>query len=97
MSDPILWDRDPHTAAKHRVLRAYLDGWIPVGLFERRLGLNPAVEHVRSFALRTQDGNDYRLVLGVGHDKGPAENAGKLDVERRGPTGLKGARMRFLA
>ena len=30
MADPILWDRDAHTAAKHRVLRSYLDGWIPV-------------------------------------------------------------------
>jgi three-Cys-motif partner protein len=30
MIEPILWDRDPHTAAKHRVLRSYLDGWIPV-------------------------------------------------------------------
>ncbi len=30
MTDPILWDQDAHTAAKHRVLRAYLDGWIPV-------------------------------------------------------------------
>lgn len=30
MPDPILWNQDSHTAAKHRVLRAYLDGWIPV-------------------------------------------------------------------
>lgn len=28
MTDPILWDQDPHTAAKHRVLRKYLDAWI---------------------------------------------------------------------
>src|ERR1039458_2529045 len=28
--EPILWDLEPHTAAKHRVLRAYLDAWIPV-------------------------------------------------------------------
>lgn len=39
-------------------------------LFERQLGANPTVAHVRSFQLRTQDGNDYRLVFGVGHDKG---------------------------
>ena len=39
-------------------------------LFERRLGANSTVEHVRSFQLRTQDGNDYRLVFGVGHEKG---------------------------
>lgn len=39
-------------------------------LFERQLGSNTTVEHVRSFQLRTQDGNDYRLVFGVGHDKG---------------------------
>lgn len=39
-------------------------------LFERQLSANPTVAHVRSFQLRTQDGNDYRLVFGVGHDKG---------------------------
>jgi len=147
-------------------------------LFERQLGSNPTVEHVRSFQLRTQDGNDYRLVFGVGHDKGldlakdamwkvdpiagasytattesgqevlftpddlvdttpllaelrskfgsdwftieqaerctridtpyrighlrqrtlqPAEKAGKLEVQRSGRTGFKGARLRFLA
>jgi hypothetical protein len=27
---PVLWELDDHTAAKHRVLRGYLDGWIPV-------------------------------------------------------------------
>ncbi len=30
MSDSVLWPLDSHTAAKHRVLRAYLDGWLPV-------------------------------------------------------------------
>jgi three-Cys-motif partner protein len=30
MSDPILWQLDDHTRAKHRVLKAYLDAWIPV-------------------------------------------------------------------
>jgi len=30
MSEPVLWDLDAHTGAKHRVLRAYLDAWIPV-------------------------------------------------------------------
>ena len=30
MPDSVLWDLDMHTAAKHRVLRSYLDGWIPV-------------------------------------------------------------------
>jgi three-Cys-motif partner protein len=30
MTEPILWNLEPHTAAKHRVLRAYLDAWIPV-------------------------------------------------------------------
>jgi three-Cys-motif partner protein len=39
-------------------------------LFERQLGRNAGVEHVRSFQLRTQDGNDYRLVFGLGHRKG---------------------------
>lgn len=39
-------------------------------LFERGLAANATVAHVRSFQLRTHDGNDYRLVFGVGHDKG---------------------------
>lgn len=39
-------------------------------LFERQLSKNAGVEHVRSFQLRTQDGNDYRLVFGLGHAKG---------------------------
>lgn len=30
MADPVLWPRDDHTRAKHRVLRAYLDAWLPV-------------------------------------------------------------------
>jgi hypothetical protein len=30
VTEPVLWDLEPHTAAKHRVLRAYLDAWIPV-------------------------------------------------------------------
>jgi three-Cys-motif partner protein len=30
MADPVLWRLDDHTRAKHRVLRAYLEAWIPV-------------------------------------------------------------------
>jgi three-Cys-motif partner protein len=26
----ILWERDEHTAAKHRILRKYLDAWLPI-------------------------------------------------------------------
>ena len=26
----VLWDRDPHTAAKHRLLREYLSAWFPI-------------------------------------------------------------------
>jgi three-Cys-motif partner protein len=39
-------------------------------LFERQLSGHRSVEHVRSFQLRTQDGMDYRLVFGLGHEKG---------------------------
>ena len=39
-------------------------------LFERQLSANPGVERVRSFKLSTQDGQDYRLVFGLGHRKG---------------------------
>jgi three-Cys-motif partner protein len=30
MPEPVLWDLDDHTRAKHRVLRSYLDAWIPI-------------------------------------------------------------------
>jgi three-Cys-motif partner protein len=39
-------------------------------LFEAQLGKNAGVQHVRSFQLQTQDGEDYRLVFGLGHLKG---------------------------
>lgn len=39
-------------------------------LFERQLRLQGQVKHVRSFELRTRDGNDYRLVFATGHDRG---------------------------
>jgi len=39
MTDSVLWSLDPHTAAKHRVLRAYLDRWLPVmGTQAQRVG-----------------------------------------------------------
>lgn len=41
-----------------------------LGLFERQLEQSRGVEFARSFQLRTQDGNDYRLVFGLGHRKG---------------------------
>ncbi|MFK3981291.1 three-Cys-motif partner protein TcmP [Micromonospora sp. NPDC050397] len=28
--DGVLWDRDPHTAAKHRVYQSYLNAWFPI-------------------------------------------------------------------
>lgn len=30
MVEPVLWEREAHTAAKHRVLRSYVDAWIPI-------------------------------------------------------------------
>jgi three-Cys-motif partner protein len=30
MAEPVLWPLDDHTRAKHRVLRSYLDAWLPV-------------------------------------------------------------------
>jgi hypothetical protein len=41
-----------------------------LGLFEEQLGSQGMVKHVRSFELRTTDGNDYRLVFASQHDKG---------------------------
>lgn len=41
-----------------------------LGLFEEQLGSQGKVKHVRSFQLRTADGNDYRLVFASQHDRG---------------------------
>jgi hypothetical protein len=30
MSNLVLWPLDPHTAAKHAILRLYLDRWFPI-------------------------------------------------------------------
>lgn len=57
------WRQAPDLQGGER--RAFL-----LSLFERQLAANPSVAHVRSFQLRTHDGNDYRLVFGVGHVKG---------------------------
>lgn len=54
-------------------------------LFERRLASKGRIEFVRSFQLRTQDGNDYRLVFGTGHRRGleaAKEAMWKVDPER---------------
>jgi three-Cys-motif partner protein len=48
-----------------------------LALFERQLESQGQVEHVRSFQLRTRDGNDYRLVFATGHDRG-------LDIIKQG-------------
>lgn len=34
MSDETLWSRDAHTAAKHAILAAYVEGWYPVMAFQ---------------------------------------------------------------
>lgn len=41
-----------------------------LSLFEEQLRRQGQVEHVRSFALKTRDGNDYRLVFATGHHRG---------------------------
>lgn len=41
-----------------------------IDLFERQVGKGRYVQHVRSFQLRTRDGQDYRLVFGLGHPRG---------------------------
>lgn len=52
MTDSVLWPLDPHTAAKHQVLRSYLDGWLPVmGHRAQRVGDNdPRLLLVDGFA-----------------------------------------------
>lgn len=43
-----------------------------LSLFERQLEQQGQIRHVRSFTLRTRDGNDYRLVFATGHERGLA-------------------------
>ncbi len=43
-----------------------------LGLFEEQLRAQSNIQYVRSFQLRTQDGNDYRLVFATGNKKGLA-------------------------
>jgi hypothetical protein len=43
-----------------------------LGLFEDQLRAQSGIQYVRSFQLRTQDGNDYRLVFATGNKKGLA-------------------------
>jgi three-Cys-motif partner protein len=43
-----------------------------LGLFEEQLRAQSSIQYVRSFQLRTQDGNDYRLVFATGNKKGLA-------------------------
>jgi len=55
MAESVLWDYFDHTAAKHRVLRAYLDAWIPVmGQQELKVagvrGISPRLLLVDGFA-----------------------------------------------
>lgn len=49
------WDMQPHTAAKHQVLRSYVDGWIPVMGYQAlkmrdRIGQYPRLMVVDGFA-----------------------------------------------
>jgi three-Cys-motif partner protein len=41
-----------------------------LSLFEKQLKSQGRVKHVRSFELRTADGNDYRLVFATSHERG---------------------------
>lgn len=51
--DDTLWDLDPHTAAKHRLLRAYVDAWFPIMAYQTlkvRAGDDPRLLIVDGFA-----------------------------------------------
>ena len=55
MPEPVRWDMKPHTQAKHRVLRSYLDGWFPIMghqalNVEKRTGEKPRLLVVDGFA-----------------------------------------------
>lgn len=61
MAEPVLWPLDDHTQAKHRVLRAYLDSWIPV---------------MGQQALRVRSGSKPPRLLLVDGFAGPGRYAG---------------------
>lgn len=37
MTEPMLWELVPHTAAKHKILRTYLDAWFPIMSWQKRV------------------------------------------------------------
>ena len=50
-TEETLWDLDPHTAAKHAVLRAYLQAWVPImGFTARKQSTEPRLLIVDGFA-----------------------------------------------
>lgn len=46
----VLWDPDPHTAAKHRVYRRYLDAWFPILLHSPLTADGRGVTYAEGFA-----------------------------------------------
>jgi three-Cys-motif partner protein len=48
MPDDTVWRLEPHTAAKHRILRAYLDAWIPI--MGQARGVPPRLVLIDAFA-----------------------------------------------
>lgn len=47
VSGEVPWDKTPHTAAKHRIYRAYLDKWFPILLSDNGY---PSVTYAEGFA-----------------------------------------------
>ncbi len=55
MIDPVRWKIEDHTRAKHRVLRSYLDAWIPIMGYQSKKayqsdGMPPRLLLVNGFA-----------------------------------------------
>ncbi len=55
MAESILWEADPHTIAKHRILQAYLEAWAPI-LLQSHMG---RIVYIDGFAGSGEYTNGY--------------------------------------
>ena len=49
MTEPVLWPVEPHTAAKHEILKGYLEAWMPI-ITSARAGRHKRVYYFDGFA-----------------------------------------------
>lgn len=81
---PTLWELEPHTAAKHEILRRYLNAWLPImGSFNRRILYIDGFAGPGEYA----DGEDgspiIALDVAIKHDADLADEIVFIFIEQR--------------